>query len=152
MTRKVSVAILGSTGFVGIELVKILSNHPNVNIVFFGTENNPGILLKDIHPKIDFSNNPSTKLNTKFDSSLADTVFLALPHVSHVSLRFSIVFLLLFILFLLFLLFPSISSCFLWLSFCFLLCFYCCFYCVPYVSTGFPLFSLCFLLFFLLVS
>ena len=39
MTKKVSVAILGSTGFVGLELVKILSEHPKVNIVYFGTEN-----------------------------------------------------------------------------------------------------------------
>ena len=84
MTRKVSVAILGSTGFVGIELIKILSKHPNVNIVFFGTENNPDTLLKDIDPAIDLPNNPSTKLNTNFDSSLVETVFLALPHgVSH---------------------------------------------------------------------
>ena len=30
MPTKIQVAILGSTGFVGIELVKILSKHPNV--------------------------------------------------------------------------------------------------------------------------
>jgi N-acetyl-gamma-glutamyl-phosphate reductase len=84
MTKKVSVAILGSTGYVGIELIKILSKHPNVNIVFCGTENNPNTLLKDIHTAIDLPNNPSTKLNTNFNPSLVDTVFLALPHgVSH---------------------------------------------------------------------
>jgi len=84
MTKKVSVAILGSTGFVGLELIKILSKHPNVSIVFFGTENNPNTLLKEIDPTIDLPNNPSTKLNTNFDSSMAETVFLALPHgVSH---------------------------------------------------------------------
>ena len=69
MTKKVSVAILGSTGFVGLELVKILSKHPNVNITFFGTENNPDKLLKDIDPSIDLSTNPSTELNENFDSS-----------------------------------------------------------------------------------
>ena len=84
MIKKVSVAILGSTGFVGLELIKILSRHPNVNIVFFGTENNPDTLLKEIDPTIELPNNPSTKLNTNFDTSLAETVFLALPHgVSH---------------------------------------------------------------------
>jgi len=41
MSKKVSVAILGSTGYVGLELVKILSKHPNVKIVFLGSENNP---------------------------------------------------------------------------------------------------------------
>ena len=59
MTKKVSVAILGSTGFVGLELIKILSKHPNVNIVFFGTENNPDTLIKDIDPTIKFYSNSS---------------------------------------------------------------------------------------------
>ena len=87
MTKKVSVAILGSTGFVGLELIKILSKHPNVNIVFFGTENNPDTLLKDIDTSIDLPNSPTTELNESFNFSLADTVFLALPHgVSHLSL------------------------------------------------------------------
>ena len=43
MSEKISVAILGSTGYVGLELVKILSKHPNVDIVFLGTENSPNI-------------------------------------------------------------------------------------------------------------
>ncbi len=84
MTKKVSVAILGSTGFVGLELVKILSKHPNVNIVFFGTENNPNTLLKDIDPTIKVYDNSVTQLNETFDYSKADTVFMALPHgISH---------------------------------------------------------------------
>ncbi|MDC0058019.1 N-acetyl-gamma-glutamyl-phosphate reductase [Pelagibacteraceae bacterium] len=84
MPKKVSVAILGSTGFVGLELIKILSNHPNVNIDFFGTENNPNIFIKDIEPSTNLPNNPQTTLNENFDYSSVDTVFLALPHgVSH---------------------------------------------------------------------
>ena len=84
MTKKVSVAILGSTGFVGLELVKILSQHPNVNIVFFGTENNPDTLLRDIDPTIKFYGNSITQLNEKFDPSSVDAVFMALPHgISH---------------------------------------------------------------------
>ena len=47
MSKKVSVAILGSTGYVGLELVKLLSNHKNVNIVFLGTENIPNISLNN---------------------------------------------------------------------------------------------------------
>ena len=80
MTRKVSVAILGSTGFVGLELVKILSKHPNVNIIFFGTENSPNILLKDIDPTIKDYDHSITQLNETFHYSKADTVFMALPH------------------------------------------------------------------------
>ena len=44
MSKKVSVAILGSTGYVGLELIKILSKHPNIDIVFLGTEKSPNIL------------------------------------------------------------------------------------------------------------
>ena len=84
MKDSINIAIAGATGYIGLELIKILSKHPNVNIVFFGTENNPDTLLNDIDPAIDLPNNPSTKLNTNFDSSLVETVFLALPHgVSH---------------------------------------------------------------------
>ena len=46
MSKKISVAILGSTGYVGIELVKILSKHPNVNIVFIGTETLPNTSIQ----------------------------------------------------------------------------------------------------------
>mgnify|MGYP001331756754 CR=1 FL=1 len=80
MSEKISVAILGSTGYVGLELVKILSKHPNVEIVFLGTEQLPNIPIHKIEPSIDNSNIPNTKLNRDFDYNIADTVFLALPH------------------------------------------------------------------------
>ena len=45
MKDQLSVAVLGSTGYVGLELVKILVRHPNINIKFLGCENSP---LKNI--------------------------------------------------------------------------------------------------------
>ena len=80
MTKKVSVAILGSTGFVGLELVGILSKHPNVDIVFLGTENSPNISISEFNNLIKDKNLPLTKLNRDFDYTKVDTVFLALPH------------------------------------------------------------------------
>ncbi|MDC0498849.1 N-acetyl-gamma-glutamyl-phosphate reductase [Alphaproteobacteria bacterium] len=80
MSKKVSVAILGSTGYVGIELVKILSKHPNIDIVFLGTEKSPNISIQKLDSSIDISNIPNTQLNRDFDYNIADTVFLALPH------------------------------------------------------------------------
>ena len=38
MKNKLKVAVLGSTGYVGMELVKILSNHSFVDINFLGSE------------------------------------------------------------------------------------------------------------------
>ena len=49
MSKKFTVAILGSTGYVGLELVKILSKHPNVEIVFLGSENSPDTLLQNAY-------------------------------------------------------------------------------------------------------
>ena len=48
MPKKVLVAILGSTGYVGLELTKILSKHPNVEIVFLGSENNPETSIEKV--------------------------------------------------------------------------------------------------------
>ena len=84
MSKKISVAILGSTGYVGLELVKILSQHPNIKIVFLGTEQSPNRSIKEFDASIKISNIPKTQLNRDFDYNIADTVFLALPHnVSH---------------------------------------------------------------------
>ena len=80
MSKKVSVAILGSTGYVGLELVKILSKHPNIDIVFLGTEKSPNISIQKLDSSIDISNVPNTQLNRDFDYNIAETVFLALPH------------------------------------------------------------------------
>jgi len=80
MPEKISVAILGSTGYVGLELVKILSNHPHADIVFIGTENSPNVSIQKLDSTIRSSNLPNTQLNRDFDYNIADTVFLALPH------------------------------------------------------------------------
>ena len=41
MTNFNTVAVLGSTGYIGLELVKILLKHSAVKIVFLGSENSP---------------------------------------------------------------------------------------------------------------
>ena len=56
MSKKISVAILGSTGYVGLELVKILSQHPNIKIVFLGTEQSPNRSIKEFDASIIISN------------------------------------------------------------------------------------------------
>ena len=63
-----------------MELVKILSKHPNVDIVFIGSEKSPNISIQKLDSSISSSNIPNTQLNRDFDCNTADTVFLALPH------------------------------------------------------------------------
>ena len=77
MTKLIKVAVLGATGYVGIELVKILINHPNVKINFLGCDNILNQNIKNI-------NLPNYSLNKDFQPCDSDVVFLALPHgISH---------------------------------------------------------------------
>ena len=76
MQKKLNVAVLGSTGYVGLELIKLLSKHPNVKINFLGSEH-PKQSLSKINSKFYKIN---LKSNQTFDPSKSDFVFLALPH------------------------------------------------------------------------
>ena len=84
MINKCNVAVLGSTGYVGMELVKLLSKHKYVNIKFLGSDSKSNSFLKSIDGKTIFKQLPKLKNNELFDPSDFDCVFLALPHaVSH---------------------------------------------------------------------
>ena len=39
MNRMIKTAVLGCTGYTGIELIKIINNHQNLTISFLGSEN-----------------------------------------------------------------------------------------------------------------
>jgi len=80
MTKKTSVAVLGCTGYVGIELVKILCNHPIVKINFLGSENSSNIPISNFDKNLLKYNLPTINNNKNFDPSSSDYVFLALPH------------------------------------------------------------------------
>ena len=80
MINKIRVAVLGSTGYVGMELVKILSNHPYVDINFLGSETIHGRFLKSIDNTQEYNQLPLLKPNNSFNTEDGDYVFLALPH------------------------------------------------------------------------
>ena len=80
MTKKTSVAVLGCTGYVGIELVKILCNHPIVKINFLGSENSSNISISNFDKNLLKYDLPTINNNKNFDPSSSDYVFLALPH------------------------------------------------------------------------
>ena len=42
MNKKIKVAVLGCTGYTGLELVNILSKHPKVSIDFLGSNSFSG--------------------------------------------------------------------------------------------------------------
>ncbi len=80
MKNKIKVAVLGSTGYVGMELVKILSNHSYVDINFLGSETIHGSYLNNINSIKEYNELPLLKPNNSFLAEDSDYVFLALPH------------------------------------------------------------------------
>ena len=80
MKDLLSVAVLGSTGFVGLELVKILIRHPNIQVKFLGCENSPKKDIRELDQNIIEENLPKLDLNNNFNPKNHDLVFLCLPH------------------------------------------------------------------------
>ncbi len=80
MKNKIRAAVLGSTGYVGMELVKILSNHPYVDINFLGSETIHGSYLNNIDNTQEYDQLPLLRPNNSFNTEDSDYVFLALPH------------------------------------------------------------------------
>tara|TARA_Y100001970_G_scaffold258631_1_gene338735 strand:+ start:1525 stop:2532 length:1008 start_codon:yes stop_codon:yes gene_type:complete len=79
MLNKSSVAVLGSTGYVGLELVYLLSLNKEIKINFLGSESNSNINISKIDSRIK-KKLPKIKLNKEFDCNQSDIVFLCLPH------------------------------------------------------------------------
>ena len=80
MKNKIRVAVLGSTGYVGMELVKILSNHSYVDINFLGSETIHESYLNNIDNTQEYNQLPLLRPNNSFNTEDSDYVFLALPH------------------------------------------------------------------------
>ena len=49
ITNKIKVGIVGGSGYTGGELIRLLINHPNVDISFINSKTNTGKKVVDIH-------------------------------------------------------------------------------------------------------
>jgi N-acetyl-gamma-glutamyl-phosphate reductase len=77
MTR---VAVVGASGYTGLELVKILHAHPKFEITYVGTSMG-GEKLSELHPSLkDIVEFDVQKSDAKEIAREADLAFLALPH------------------------------------------------------------------------
>ncbi|MEA2087419.1 MAG: N-acetyl-gamma-glutamyl-phosphate reductase [Candidatus Caldatribacteriota bacterium] len=79
--EKLKVSIIGATGYTGKELVKILMNHPKVELVYLTSSTYTGKNIDEVFPE--FLNKLDKKLiNLNLDvvSQDSDLVFTALPH------------------------------------------------------------------------
>ncbi len=79
-----TVAVIGASGYSGEELVRLLLNHPFVDLVAVTSRQSAGLTVAQVFPK--FASHPRSKVlrfsdpNAPVLATQADLVFLALPH------------------------------------------------------------------------
>ena len=72
---KIRVGIVGATGYVGAELIRLLARHPRVTIAGLRGRDRDGELIDATHPHL-----AATALTVERDLPAVDAVFLALHH------------------------------------------------------------------------
>lgn len=77
---KKKIAIVGATGYTGSELVRILVNHPDVEIAMITSESRAGEKFSDVHPFFRGICEQTLHPAADIDQIDIDLAFLALPH------------------------------------------------------------------------
>jgi len=80
-----NVAIIGASGYTGLELIKLLLTHPKFDITYIANSTGD-INVQDLHPCLkDVLNIEVSKANANDVAVKADLAFLALPHKTSMS-------------------------------------------------------------------
>jgi N-acetyl-gamma-glutamyl-phosphate reductase len=80
MMNKLKIGIIGATGYTGSELVRILKNHPDVEIKLITSESRAGERFSDVHPFFQGIEEQKLQSLDQLENYELDLVFLALPH------------------------------------------------------------------------
>ena len=78
MTHKI--AILGASGYTGAELVRLIAEHPNMDIVALAAERKAGMTMAQVFPHLRHMDLPDLCKISEIDFSRIDLCFCALPH------------------------------------------------------------------------
>ncbi|WP_171207558.1 MULTISPECIES: N-acetyl-gamma-glutamyl-phosphate reductase [unclassified Ruegeria] len=78
MTHKI--AILGASGYTGAELVRLIAEHPNMDIVALAAERKAGLSMAQVFPHLRQLDLPDLCKISEIDFSQIDLCFCALPH------------------------------------------------------------------------
>jgi N-acetyl-gamma-glutamyl-phosphate reductase len=77
----IRVGIIGGSGYTGLELIRILLNHPEAEIVAVTSRKRSGKLLKDVYPHlVDLTDLKFEDVSIDSISARSDLVFTAVPH------------------------------------------------------------------------
>jgi N-acetyl-gamma-glutamyl-phosphate reductase len=78
--KKINVAIVGASGYTGLELIKLLQNHTRFNLSYIG-DSKGGAHICDLHPSLlGVADITTQKSDPKEIAKTCELAFLALPH------------------------------------------------------------------------
>ena len=78
--KKINVAVIGASGYTGVELIRILLNHGKVNISALIANNNADQQIDNIYQHLIHYDLPTLKKIEEIDFSKIDLIFGCLPH------------------------------------------------------------------------
>ncbi|CCH68049.1 N-acetyl-gamma-glutamyl-phosphate reductase [Richelia intracellularis HH01] len=79
--RRVPIGIIGASGYGGVQLVRLISDHPEVELSYLGGESSAGKSFSDIYPHLaDVCNLQIETLDPDIIAQHAEIVFLSLPN------------------------------------------------------------------------
>jgi N-acetyl-gamma-glutamyl-phosphate reductase len=81
--KRIPVAVLGATGYVGVELLRILSRHPGVELLFVSSEQYRGKRASEVYPAlVGWVDLELEAPDPEAAAKRAEVVFTALPHAA----------------------------------------------------------------------
>ncbi len=79
--RRVPVGIVGASGYGGVQLVRLLMDHPEVELVYLGDDSSAGKTFSDLYPHLAHAVNlPIEAIEPEIIAQRCEVVFLALPN------------------------------------------------------------------------
>lgn len=79
--RRVPVGIVGASGYGGVQLVRLLMDHPEVELVYLGGDSTAGKPFADIYPHLAHTVNLSIEaVDTEIIAHRCEVVFLSVPN------------------------------------------------------------------------
>ncbi|MBP5975136.1 N-acetyl-gamma-glutamyl-phosphate reductase [Brasilonema sp. CT11] len=80
-SRRVKVGIIGASGYGGVQLVRLLMDHPEVELVYLGGESSAGKSFADLYPHLGhIVNQPIEAIDPQNIATRCEVVFLSLPN------------------------------------------------------------------------
>lgn len=76
--KKIKAGVIGGAGYTAGELLRILVNHPNVEVVFVNSSSNAGNLVSDVHSGL--TGDTDLKFTSELPFDMVDVLFLCSAH------------------------------------------------------------------------